>query len=181
MNDQRRQPDTVVVGRVRKPHGVRGELAVEILSDVPDRFAVGHELLLRAVGASARTVCVQSSRGRGEVLLVRFEGVDSRDQAETLRDALLEVDRHAVPAAPEGAYYEYELAGCTLVDATDGELGVVIDVIDDGGGWLLDVDRGGARLLVPFVDAYLGGVDIEARRIEVNLPQGLVALCTSTS
>ncbi len=55
------------------------------------------------------------------------------------------------------------------------------DVIADGGGWLLEVEQSGSRLLVPFVDAYLVRVDVAARRIEVDLPNGLVELCTSTS
>lgn len=181
MKDERRHSETVVVGRVRKPHGVRGEVAVEVLSDVADRFAVGRELILRAVGAAAHPVRIESSRGQGEVLIVRFAGLESRDEAEPLRDALLEIEREAVPSAPEGSFYEYELTGCRLVDAAQGDLGTVLDVIADGGGWLLEVERGAARLLVPFVDAYLRRVDIAERRIEVDLPPELIALCTSTS
>jgi len=181
MTEDLHQKKTVVVGRVRKPHGVGGEVAIEVLSDVPDRFAAGRELLLRPAGGPSRPVRVVATRGHGEVLIVRLDGYSSRQAVESLRGALLEVERAVVPSAPDGTYYEYELTGCVLHDESAGELGVVMDVITDGGGWLLEVGRGSKRLLVPFVKAYLKRVDVEAGRIEVDLPDDLVELCTSTS
>jgi 16S rRNA processing protein RimM len=181
MNDRQHLPETVVVGRVRKPHGVRGELTAEVLSDVERRFDVGESLIVRLADGSSHIVEVASSRAHGDLRILRFEGDETRDDVETLRGAHLEVARASVPEAPEGAFYYYELTGCEVRDRTAGVLGRVGDVLEDGGGWLLEVERGADRLLIPFVEAYLVEVDIAGRRIQVELPPGLIELCTSTS
>lgn len=181
MNEERRLPSTIVVGRVRKPHGVRGEISIEILSDVPDRFAAGGRLLLRCPEARPRPVEVISSRPHGEAQVIRLTGCRTREDAETLRGALLEVERAQVPSAPDGSYYHYQLIGCACIDRTSGALGPVVDVIEDGGGWLLEIGHSNGRLLVPFVEAFLVDVDVEGGRIEIDVPAELIELCASTS
>src|SRR5688500_12592557 len=98
-------PERVAVGRVLRPHGVRGEVMVEVLSDVPGRLAPGRRLRASWEGKPARLsreVLVETYRPHKSGALVRFAGAEDRDQAEELRDALLEVDRSEVPDAPEG-------------------------------------------------------------------------------
>jgi 16S rRNA processing protein RimM len=114
-------------------------------------------------------------------LLARFEGIDDRTQAEALRGVVLHVLRSEVPPAPRGTYYHFELVGCTVVDRSRGDLGRVEAVVEDGGGVLLRVAGNAGELLVPFVRAFLIEVDIGSRRIEVNLPEGLIEACASTS
>jgi 16S rRNA processing protein RimM len=172
-------PDTVVVGRVRKPHGVRGEVAVEVLSDVSDRFAVGAEMSAVSDSLPARQIRIASVRRATEQAIVRFEGFDSRDKAQELRGARLEVSLESVPAAPSGSYFFFELVGCECEDATAGELGIVEDILEDGGGLVLEIETDKGRLLIPFVEAYLKRVDPVGRRIEVDLPEGLIEACTS--
>jgi 16S rRNA processing protein RimM len=168
--------ETVVVGRVLRSHGIRGEVVVEPYSDVPERFDPGAELLL-----AGRPVTVATVRPHRGGLLVRFERVLDRDVADTLRGGLLEIARDAVPEAPEETWYYFELVGCRCHDRREGDLGNVTDVIEDGGGVLLDVRAGGRRLLVPFVRAFVRRVDREAGRIELDLPEGLVEACASRS
>jgi 16S rRNA processing protein RimM len=173
------------VGRVLRPHGVRGELVVEGWSEKEDRFAPGAGLL-RADGSRLVVAATRSHHGR---LLVRFEGIEDRDRADELRGAVLHVERKEVPPAPEGSYYHFDLVGCRVEDRSRGELGVVDGVVEDGGGALLrvvargsgDARGSGRELLMPFVRAYLVRVDIAARRIEVDLPEGLLEACGSTS
>ncbi len=168
-------PERVAVGRVLRPHGVRGEVVVEVLSDVPGRLAPG-----RRVWAARRTLAVESYRVHKTGALVRFAGFEDRDQAEELRDALLEVDRSEVPAAPEGTYYWYQLLGCRCwVDGED--LGEVTDLVEDGGGLLLVVSKEGRQVPIPFVQSFLKEVDVERGRIELDLPEGLLEACASGS
>lgn len=170
----------VVVGRVRRPHGVRGEVVIEVDSDVPDRFAVGAELELVAAG-DRRTVRIDTVRGPASRLLVRFEGVGDRDAAERLRGARLEVSADSSPDLSPDSYYYYELMDCRCHDRLHGELGRVSDVIEDGGGLLLEIVAGDRRLLVPFVNRYLVAVDRDGRVIELDLPAGLLETCASRS
>jgi len=181
--------DRVLVGRVTRAHGLQGEVKVEILSDVPDRFDPGRELLLSAEGRSAQTVLIASFRPIRGGAIVRFDGCQTREQAEILRGGRLEVPRSEVPAAPAGLYYHFDLVGCRCFDADRGELGEVTAVVEDGGGVLLEVamppDGAGAEtgriLSVPFVEAFLESVDIAHKQIRCRLPPGLVETCASRS
>lgn len=183
------EADTVTVGRILRPHGVRGEVKVEVLTDVPGRFAPGSTLLLARPGAAPVERTVERSRPLQGFLVVAFEGVSDRDAAEALRDGWLEVPRAAVPKAPEGEYYQYELLGCRCLDGGSGldgeegarELGTVVDVVEDGGGLLLIVEGEGRRVPIPFVARFLRRVDLGARMIALELPEGLVETCASRS
>lgn len=174
-------PGRVLVGEVGRAHGLRGEVKVEVHSDIAERFDRGSELWAVKAGRAAERLTVQHSRPVKGGLLVAFDGIADRDRAEALGGSRLEVDSDQVPAAPEGLYYYFELLGCHCVDAELGDLGEVIDIVEDGGGTLLQIAYGEDKLLLPFVDAFLGQVDTVGKRIEWTLPAGLVETCTSKS
>jgi 16S rRNA processing protein RimM len=174
-------PGEVVVGRLLRPHGVRGELVVEPLSDLSSRFDSGRRLRCRGRGA-ARELTVVRSRPAAHGLLVTFAEIANRDDAEALRGAELAVDRADVPPPPAGELYYYELVGALCVDAREGELGRVVDLEEGPSGLLLLVENeAGRRLPLPFVAAFVAGVDRAARRIDWRLPEGLIAACASRS
>ncbi len=189
--DERREragfPDVVLVGRVLRPHGVRGEVVVTVFSDAPDRFAPGRSLLVtdeeaRPLGASRLPgrLTVAAVRPVKAGALVRFEGYDDRDRAVELRGTWLGIERSKVPPAPAGTYYHYELLGCRC-SASGEDLGAVTDLVEDGGGLLLILEKDGRRLPVPFVQSFLCNVDIAGGSIELELPPGLIETCASTS
>lgn len=176
-----RTADTVVVGVIVRPHGVRGELKIEVESDNPKRFTPGNDFLLAPPHAPARRVHLEAFRIVRGGALIALEGVDTREAAEELRGARLEVDLRDVPPAPPGLYYHYELVGCRCVSVEGEDLGQVVDVVEDGGGHLLRLRHGSHEVLVPFVEAFLKRLDIAARRIEMSLPAGLVEICAFES
>ncbi len=165
---------------MRRPHGVHGGLLIEALSDVPQRFAPGSVLDLVTADGRRRPVEVAQAAPHGDSLRVSFVGFDDRDDVEPLRGATLEVRRELTPSAPEGEFYYFELAGCVCVDRVGGTLGPVSGVIEDGGGLLLEVVDGDRTLLIPFVKAFIVAIDIPGRRIELDLPEGLIETCGST-
>ena len=179
------EPARVVVARIHTPHGVRGELSVEVLSEVPERFARGSQLwLVPAAGVTGdgpeRRVRVANLRsGAGIKMLLTLDGVDSREAADLLRGATLEVDQKDVPAAPVGAYYAFELLDAACVDEKHGELGRIEAVREDGGGWLLVVRGGGVEVLIPFVESMIVELDRERRILRLRLPEGLLEACAS--
>jgi 16S rRNA processing protein RimM len=176
-------PETVAVGRVLRPHGVRGEVAVEVLSDVPARFKKGSRLMGVREGApstQAVPLTVAASRVHKEGALVRFEGYEDRDRAGELRGLDLEIPRAEVPRARRGTYYQFELLGCLCRDRGT-ELGRVVEVIEDGGGVMLIVEGEGRRVPVPFVKELLKKVDVARGLIDLELPEGLLETCASTS
>ena len=169
----------VLVGRVTRPHGVQGEVAVEVVSDAPQRFLPGAELSLLPESRVRRTVEVSSARAHHGQLLVRFVGIDGRDQAAELRGAALEIESARVPPPPAGSYYYYQLVGCQCRDVEAGVIGRVTEVIEDGGGLLLEVSDDERTVLVPFAVDYVKEIDIDRQVIELELPPGLLELCVS--
>ncbi|HTQ81009.1 MAG TPA: ribosome maturation factor RimM [Thermoanaerobaculia bacterium] len=184
-------PDTVLVGRILRPHGVRGELVVQVLTDVLDRLQPGSSLLLADGEAVPRpragfggSLEVVACRPHKSGALVRFAGVEDRDRAEGLRDGFLAVPRSRVPAAEPGTYYHYELLGCRCRDG-GRELGTVVDLLEDGGGLLLIVEgaaeEGRRQVPVPFVQSFIREIDVVGGTIDLDLPPGLLETCASTS
>lgn len=178
-------PSTVIVGKIRRAHGVRGEVVVESLTDVPGRFERDSELWLTRGddgGPVLRTLRVAASRPHREALLVRFEGLEDRDAAAELRDLYLEARPMEPPGElEEGTFLHYQLHGCRCRDRELGDLGTVVDLVEDGGGLLLIVEGERGLVPVPFVRAFLVEVDVEGKRIELDLPAGLLESCASGS
>ena len=165
----------VVVGRVGRPHGIRGEVTVEPRTDEPDlRFCEGAELL-RADGG--RPLVVEYAHWHSGRLLIAFDGVDDRNGAEALRGVILEVDRDSADM-PEDAdeFYDTALVGCR-VETIDGEsVGEVREVAHLPAQDLLVVmSDDSAEILVPFVAEIVPVVDIKGRRIVIAPPPGLIA------
>jgi 16S rRNA processing protein RimM len=174
------EPTEVVVGRVGKPHGLRGDLTVEVRTDEPERrFATGAALRAQAPRGSAfgmSTLTVASTRWHSSRLLVRFEEIDGRDAAEAARGVLL----HATIAADEtpddpDEFYDHQLIGLTAYDVDGRLLGEVTGVLHGGAQDLLSIRTPDARdTLVPFVKALVPEVDLAASRVVIADRPGLV-------
>ena len=167
----------LVVGRIARPHGVRGELVVDVRTDEPDRrFVVGTGLVVLLRGGERRTLTLTAARPHGPRLLVGFDAVADRDTAESLRGALLVIDSAELPppADPE-EFYDHQLEGLAA-HLDDGTLvGVVTEVVHSPGGELLVIERdGGGEALVPFVTAIVPTVDLDAGRLVLTPPDGLL-------
>jgi 16S rRNA processing protein RimM len=172
--------DTVVVGRIGRPHGVRGEVTVEVRSDDPDlRFFVG--AVLRTDPADRGPLTVTGKRWHREVLLLTIEGIDSREAAETLRNTELLVEVADLPELEDpDSYYDHQLVGLTARLLDESELGEVVAVRHEGGD-LLVVRRpegapGSSDVLIPFVRAIVPTVDVAAGFLVVDPPEGLLEL-----
>jgi 16S rRNA processing protein RimM len=163
---------TVAVGRITRAHGIQGEVAVLVLSEVEDRFADGATLWLE----DGRTLTVESSRPHRGRLLVRFREVHDREQAAALQRALLVVPESSSPALPEGSWWDHQVEGCTVETDNGRALGTVREVIHTAANdvWSV-VDEGGREALVPVLNEVLVSVDIGAKRIVVREIEGLTA------
>ena len=154
--------------------GIKGEVTVEVRTDDPDdRFADGAVLL-----TDTGSLTVRSSRYQGKYLVVSFAGVDDRGRAEELRDTLLHVDRADLPElSGEDDFYDSQLVGLAAVLPDGTPLGELAEVLHLPGGDVLAVrDGDGREVLVPFVKAIVPTVDLGARRLVVDPPEGLLDL-----
>jgi 16S rRNA processing protein RimM len=171
-----------IVGRVRRPHGIRGELVVEATTDVPDAvFASGHRVFVGTrdgtLAPDGRTLTVEASRPFQEGWLVRFAGIADRTAAEGWRDRTLLVPRDELPPPGEGEVLLDALVGMrvTLVDGSP--VGEVVDFYEVPQGLVLEVRHADGRegtALIPFIDAIVTAVDVERRVVTIDPPDGLL-------
>ncbi|ALX04520.1 MULTISPECIES: ribosome maturation factor RimM [Aeromicrobium] len=163
----------VVVGRIGRAHGIKGELAVQVRTDEPERrFAPGTALV-----AGDRTVVVAAARNHSGRLLLRLEGVGDRTAAEALHGRVLEVDVDPddVPE-DDDAYYDHQLVGLRVHDHAGTDVGVVADVLHlpEQDLLSLDLDAGARGVLVPFVVALVPDVDLGAGHVTLADVPGLL-------
>ncbi len=183
MSPDAREPgdaDEVVVARIGRPHGIRGEVSLELRTDEPERrLAPGALLAVRAprgAAAGPDTLTVSASRWHQERLLVSFAEVPDRTAAEALRNSLLavEVARGERPEDPE-EYYDHQLVGLAVHPVGGERVGVVTEVLHSGAQDVLVVRRDdGREAMVPFVGALVPEVDLEAGRLTVADRPGLL-------
>lgn len=167
----------LVVGRVGRAHGIRGDVAVDVRTDDPEhRFAPGS--VLDTEPAERGPLTVTAARTHAGRLLVSFAGVTDRSGAEALRGMLLVADSATSPAPEDPEeYWDHQLVGLAAVTVGGEPLGPVEEVLHPPGGDLLVIRRADAgELLVPFVRAIVPEVDLRAGRLVVDPPPGLLDL-----
>ena len=160
----------LVVGRIGRAHGVLGEATIDVQTDDPDlRFKVGSKLTLD----SGQELTIKSSRWHNQILLLGFEGVNDRNKIEALRDQLISSEVDLSQLAP-GEYHYQQLIGCQVYLQNNELVGQVSEVVKLPGQDLLSVDKNGSQVLIPMVKQIIISIDVLAKKIVVNPPEGLL-------
>jgi 16S rRNA processing protein RimM len=171
----------VVVGRIGKPHGIRGEVTVDVRSDEPDRrFQPGARLMTEPQRGSAfahRTLTVQRARWHQTTLLVTFDELSDRNTAETARGVVLRatVAADETPEDPD-EFYDHQLEGLAAYDVDGAHLGEIAGLVHGAQDLLRVSTIDGREALVPFVAALVPEVDIAGGRVVIADRPGLVQL-----
>jgi 16S rRNA processing protein RimM len=157
----------VTVGRIVAPHGIKGELKVESLTDFPERFEVGSRLWL-----NGEQWVVERGRISGRSVILKLRGLDTRNDAEALRGGELTVPE-PTQLEDEGVYYLHDIIGLPVYDTSGDALGKLFDVLSMGSTdvYVVHGDRG--ELLLPALDDVVTEVDVAGRRIVVDVPEGI--------
>jgi 16S rRNA processing protein RimM len=167
----------LVVGRIGRPHGIRGDVLVDVRTDDPElRFAAG--TVIATEPAADGPLTITGFHWHSGRLLLHFAGFDDRDRAEDLRGITLVVDSADLedPGDPE-EFRDYQLIGLTVLTAAGEQVGQVADVLHYGQDLLVikgDGPRQGAEILVPFVAPLVPEVDVTAGRLVIDPPPGLL-------
>lgn len=170
------EPSYVIVGRVRRPHGIQGEVRVEILTDYPERL-VQHEFLYLAHPETPDDVtryAVESVRPHKDILLIELEEVDDRDEAEELRGMLVQVPLADAVPLEEGEYYHFQLIGMDVETETGEWLGRVAEVLESGAHDVFVIRGPRGEILLPAIEAVILELSTEAREMVVHLPPGIL-------
>ena len=167
----------IAIGYIKGPHGVRGHVRVQPLTDFPDRFVAGLEVIITSAGDEGGRTCivedVTTSKG---CPAVKLSGVETRDDAERLRGGYLKIPRAEVPPLPEGRFYVFDIVGLD-VSTTDGRLlGKVSDVLHTGANdvYVVKPAGGGRDILIPAIKSVVTLIDLRSRRMVIEPLEGLV-------
>jgi 16S rRNA processing protein RimM len=165
----------IAIGVVRKAHGVRGEASIEPWTDSIDRLAgLASVTLVSPDEKKTRETRIESVREHGERALMKFAGIESPEDVQTIQNWTLEIPEDQARELEEDEYFLHDLVGLTLFDAEGRERGVVTEVYEGGGGVLLNVKRGdGREFELPFAADLCTEINLAEKRMVVALPEGL--------
>ncbi|NBY51604.1 MAG: ribosome maturation factor RimM [Actinobacteria bacterium] len=164
----------LVVGRIGRAHGVRGEATIEIRTDNPDsRFAIGNTL--QTDPSDKGPLTIRDARFHSGTLLLSFNGVDDRNGVEALRNVFLMADVNPEEAnLSNDDFHISQIVGCQVLDSSAKDWGVVTDVLHLPAQDTLVINYEGREILVPFVKAFVPTIDVEKKVIIVNEIEGLL-------
>jgi 16S rRNA processing protein RimM len=175
--ESRDTPSYLIVGRVRRAHGVRGEEVVQIMTEAPDAiFAPGARVVLGDtsgnLGKTAQELHVTQARPFKDGLLVHFREVPDRNAADLLRDRYLLVPEDEVDAPAEDEVFLHDLVGLVVEDRGT-IVGTVTGYFESPAALLLEVDTGRGTILVPYRLEFIVAVDLPAKRLVLEAPEGM--------
>jgi 16S rRNA processing protein RimM len=165
------EPVYLAVGFLRRAHGVRGEMIMDVLTDFPERLRPGNTVYL---GDSREAVKIDAIRQNDRTVLVHLDGVNSPEDAARYRNTTMFIKAEGLPRLPEGSYYHHELLGLSVVDENGQALGTLEQILETGANdvYLVRTPESG-ELLLPAVDDVILNVDLERREVRVRPPEWL--------
>jgi 16S rRNA processing protein RimM len=166
------EPRFLVIGRVVKPHGVRGEVKVEVHTELPERFGWLERVYIGQ--SDPKPVAVEKVRYQKSWVILKLAGYDDRNDAEKLRAQWLQVPEDEALPLEEGEYYLYQVIGCTVISDQDQVLGKIAEVIETKANNVFVVESPGGEILLPDIDEVIKEVDLEKGRVLVHLIPGLL-------
>ena len=166
------EPVFLVVGKIRRPHGVRGELWMDVLTDFPERLRPG---LTVYVGENHQPLHLRRCRSQGSSLLVTFEEYSDSEAAGVLRNENLYVRAEDIPQLPEGDYYHHQILGLRVVNEEGASLGTVIDILETGANDVCVIRQdSGAEFLLPVTASTILEVNLAQGFMRVHVLEGLI-------
>lgn len=172
-SSQARKPVYLAVGRLRRPHGVKGEIIMDVLTDFPERLQVGGLLY---AGEAYQPLRIRSIRPHDKVLLMAFEGMHTPEIVGELRNQILYVSAADRPPLPAGEYYHHQLIGLRVIDEVGNSLGLITGILETGGAndVYLVAGQDDRELLLPDIEEVVLSINLEAGEMRVHLLPGLL-------
>jgi 16S rRNA processing protein RimM len=166
------EPVYLVVGFLRRAHGLRGEIIMDLHTDFPERLQDGRKLF---VGEERKPMTLSGARPHAKGMLVKFKGIESPEDAGRLRNQWVYVKATDVPSLPEGKLYQHELLGFEVIDDNGNSLGKLVEIIETGANDVYVVrDESGKEILLPAISSVILETDPARRVLRVHLLEGLI-------
>lgn len=176
------EPLFLAVGRVLRPHGLRGEIRVEIHTDYPDRFALYRQVYLAPtrpergllVASEGTAYELEGYRFHQNAVLLKLEGIDDRTQAEDLRELWVWIPAEEAAPLEAGEFFVHQMLYMHVVTTKGETLGEIVDVIETGANLVYVVRGPHGEILLPDTDEVVLDIDVEAGQMTVHLIEGLL-------
>jgi 16S rRNA processing protein RimM len=166
------EPDFLVVGKLRRPHGVHGEILMDVYTDFPERLEAGVTVYL---GPQHMPVQIRNTRWQAPAMLVAFARYGSREEVGELRNLLVHVRADDRPPLSEGEYYHHQVLGMQVVEESGENLGVLSGILETGANDVFIVTtQEGREILLPATEDVLLEIDLERKQMRVHLLPGLI-------
>jgi 16S rRNA processing protein RimM len=163
------EPVFILVGKIRRPHGVDGEIMIDAYSESPERFKPGRKVFL---GEDHQPHVIRSRRTMNKAMLITLKDVDSTEQAGLYRNKFIYILKEDLPELPEGEYYHFDLIGLQVYDPSDKFLGKLVEVIETGANDVYVVtNEQGEEILIPAISQVVVSVSIPDGKMVVNPPE----------
>ncbi len=164
------EPEYLVIGRLRRSHGLAGEMTMDVLTDFPERITPGKVV---QVGEARAALTIRSVRPKNKEMLVAFEGIHDPDSANHLRNQLVFVRVDELPPLPEGEYYFHQLLGLRVLDQNGNLVGTLVEIIETGANdvYLIRNETTQNEMMLPAVDDFVLRIDLAERVIIVSPPE----------
>ena len=166
------EPLYLSVGFLRRPHGLRGEIIMDLHTDFPERMKAGRKLF---VGDDHKPMTLESVRVHAKGLLVKFKDIETTEAAGLFRNQWVFIKATDAPPLPEGKIYQYQLIGFKVVDENENSLGTLAEILETGANDVYVVkDDAGKELLLPAIPSVILDLDAVRRLIRVHVLDGLI-------
>ncbi len=165
------EPVYLVIGKIRRPHGVVGEVLMEVITDFPERIQKGARVF---IGEENSIQQIRSARHHNKGIIVSFQGYDLPEEVGIFRNQLVKVQSKDAQPLEEGEYYHHELIGLRVVDIRGRVVGSLVEILETGANdvFIVKTDLG-KEILLPVIDEVIENIDVDAGLITVNMISGL--------
>ena len=165
-------PVYLVIGYLRRSHGVRGEIIMDLHTDFPDRIKPGRKVL---IGEKHEAHTLNTVRPHKDGLLISIRGLETPEEIGKYRNQWVYVKASEVPPLPEGKYYQYQMIDLDVVDEHDSPLGKLVEILETGANDVYVVrDEAGKEILIPAIPSVILNLDMDRRLLKVHLLEGLI-------
>lgn len=164
------------LGSIVKKHSFRGEVVIKLDTDDPELYRNMESVFVDLGGNLIPFFIEKSSLSRGTMLRVKFDGVNSEDEADAIVKSGIYLPLELLPKLKGNQFYFHEVIGFTVVDADYGKIGVVTRINDATAQPLFEIQQGDKEILIPLIDDFIKKVDRQHKEIQVKTPEGLIDL-----
>jgi 16S rRNA processing protein RimM len=162
----------LAIGYLRRPHGVSGEIIMDVHTDFPNRIKSGRKIY---IGDKHESATFDTVRVHGDSLLISLRGYDTPEAVGRFRNQWVHVKAKDVPPLPEGQHYKYEIVDLEVIDDQGNPLGRIAEILETGANDVYVVrDEAGREILLPAIPSVVLEVDMELRQMKVHLLEGLI-------